>query len=82
MYEYRLYYLESGGKIDFAEWIKAVDDRDAVEKARSLRRTALKCEVWKGHQLVAQLDANDLAPISSQSAFPTEHGAETAHPMT
>jgi hypothetical protein len=82
MGEYRLYYLEGGNRINLAEWITADNDREAVEKARSLRRAALKCEVWKGQQLVAQLDANDLAPISSQSAFPTEHGAETAHPMT
>ena len=37
MPEYRLYCLDGGGQIGFADWIEANDDGDAIATARRLR---------------------------------------------
>jgi len=58
---YRLYSLDGTGRIDFADWIKAQDDSDAVAQARIAKRSALRCEVWQGKRLVARLELADLA---------------------
>jgi len=58
---YRLYCLDSSGRIDFAQWIEARDDSEAIRQAHDLKRHALKCEVWNGDRLIATLDARDLA---------------------
>ena len=45
MPEYRVYRLD-GGHIGFADWIEAIDDSDALAKAKRLKRNGQKCEVW------------------------------------
>lgn len=52
---YRLYRLDGAGKIATAEWIEAVDDADAAERARAMN---LDCtsEVWDRQRLVARID--------------------------
>ena len=61
MVEYRLYCLDGGGHIQFAEPLDANDDADAVRQAHDLKLKALKCEIWQGSRLVASLSAQDLA---------------------
>jgi hypothetical protein len=61
MAQYRIYCLDAGGKISFAEELDAANDKEAIAKTRALKRRALKCEVWKGTKLVATLDTQDLA---------------------
>ena len=60
MPEYRLYCLDGGGQIGFADWIEANDDGDAITEARQLKQNGRKCEVWRGTKLVATLDGDDL----------------------
>ena len=55
MTAYRLYCLDGAGRIDFADWIEAQDDADAIAQARELKKGALMCEVWQGDRLVASL---------------------------
>lgn len=61
MPEYRLYCLDSAGKIHFAENFEAADDEQAVAKACELKNGATKCEVWDRNRFVASLDSDDLA---------------------
>jgi hypothetical protein len=58
---YRLYCLDDGGQIGFADWIEANTDADAIAKARQVKRNGQKCEVWRGSELIGALDAHDLA---------------------
>jgi hypothetical protein len=64
MRSYRLYCLDSAGKIHFADWIKASTDEEAVAIGREKKSGASKCEVWEGSRLVASLDTQDLAGLS------------------
>jgi hypothetical protein len=59
--DYRLYCLDSDGKIGLADWIRASNDQDAICQAREKKRSALRCEVWQDKRLVATLEAEDLA---------------------
>jgi hypothetical protein len=80
--DYRLYCLDSSGNINLAKWIKADNDSDAVQQARSLNRAARKCEVWQGSRLVASLGANDFTIYSAGSAqtpSPSAGGSESVH---
>jgi hypothetical protein len=61
MASYRLYCLDGDGRISLAEWIDASDDDDAMRQAHDLKLHSLKCEIWQGTRLVANLDAQDLA---------------------
>jgi hypothetical protein len=61
MPEYRLYSLDGGGQIGFADWIEAYDDKDAIAKAQRFKHNGRKCEVWRGTSLVATLNGHDLA---------------------
>jgi hypothetical protein len=61
MATYRLYCLDGAGHISLAEWIEADSDADAVASARRMKADAHRCEIWLGRQLIAQLDAEDLA---------------------
>jgi hypothetical protein len=61
MPRYKLYWMQSQGKLHFAEWIEAGNDAEAIAIARKLKKDALKCEVWHDRRLVAVLDANELA---------------------
>ena len=61
MGEYHVYCLDADGRIDLAEIIHANNDEEAIAKACDLKRLTLKCEVWRGKQLVATLNSHDLA---------------------
>lgn len=56
MPEYRIYCLDAEGRIDFAQWIEAANDEEAIQKARDLKPHARKCEVWLQSQLISKLD--------------------------
>jgi hypothetical protein len=58
MKDYRLYCLNRAGKIDFAEWIQAASDDDAVRKAERAKPDAAKCEIWEQNRLVAKLNGS------------------------
>lgn len=60
MPEYRLYCLDGGGQIGFADWIEADSDGDAIAQARRLKHHGQKCEVWQQGRLIATLDGHDL----------------------
>lgn len=61
MPDYRIYCLDGAGKISFAEDLRAETDEGAIAKARERKRNTLKCEVWHGAKLIAELDTRDLA---------------------
>jgi hypothetical protein len=61
MPEYRLYCLDGGGQIGFADLIEAISDADAIAMAREIKRNGQKCEVWRRAKLIATLDGHDLA---------------------
>lgn len=56
---YRIYCFDSARKAVSADFIKALDDDDAIAKAQE-RGFGSKCEIWDGKRLVAQLDADRL----------------------
>lgn len=64
MPKYRLYCLDDGGHIGFADWIEADNDLGAIATARRLKRNGQKCEVWLSTELIAKLDVYDLADCS------------------
>jgi len=55
MADYRLYSLDRNGHIDFADWIIATTDADAIAQARALHPHARQCEVWLKSRLVANI---------------------------
>ena len=57
---YRLYCMDGAGNIALAEWLNARDDQHAIEQAKELKNGSLKCEIWRGHRLVAKLGTADL----------------------
>lgn len=57
MADYRIYCLDEGGKLDFADQIEAASDEAAIAKARELHPNAERCEIWSEDRMVAQLDA-------------------------
>lgn len=65
MASYRLYCLDSAGRISLAEWIEAGDDAQALGQARLLKGGARKCEVWEGKRLVGRLREHDLSALQS-----------------
>jgi hypothetical protein len=78
MPEYKLYCLDGGGQIGFADWIEANTDADAIAKARQVKRNGQKCEVWRGTQLIGALDARDLATESREARSGDPWGAPPA----
>ena len=56
MRDYRLYCLNGLGKITAAEWVRAVDDKEAVILARAMRKLD-NCELWDGSRRVAVIPA-------------------------
>ena len=64
MAHYRLYCLDGSGKIGLADWFEAYTDEEAIDAARESKAGALKCEVWQGMRMVAQLDALELSRVS------------------
>jgi len=58
MADYRLYYLSRDGLIGFADWIQADSDESAIVRARALRPSDYKCEVWHKARLVGWLNGD------------------------
>ena len=56
MRDYRLYCLNGLGKIAAAEWVSAVDDKEAVILAHAMRKPG-DCELWDGSRRVATVPA-------------------------
>ena len=56
MTDYRLYCLDGDGRIDFAQWLRAANDDEALSEAQRLRPGAVRCEVWQRNRLVAALN--------------------------
>ena len=56
MADYRIYSLTEAGKIGFADWIRASTDEQAIARARNMRPSAHKCELWLESRLVAILN--------------------------
>jgi hypothetical protein len=48
--------LDGSGRVDSAEWLEAVDDSDATEKAGKQEMKAVSAELWQGKRRVARLD--------------------------
>lgn len=55
MIDYRLYCLDSFGKIESAEWISAADDAAALDRVRTLAKP-VACELWHRDRFVGRLD--------------------------
>jgi hypothetical protein len=53
---YRVVCFDAALKIIVAEFIEAASDEEAIAR-REKAGFGSKCEVWDGHRLVAQLDA-------------------------
>jgi len=51
---YRVYCFDAAHSIVSADWLEAVNDEDAIAKARD-RGFGSRCEVWEGKRLVAEL---------------------------
>ena len=51
---YRIFCLDSEGRIAHAEALYAADDVDAVKQAQALPRDAVSCEVWDVDRLVGR----------------------------
>jgi len=58
MTDYRLYCLDLDGKINFADWIKAASDDDAIQAAERLKPNAARCEIWQERRLIARLNGS------------------------
>jgi hypothetical protein len=62
MQEYKLYCLDHEGRNVEVEAIMAASDEEAVRQATALSGLR-KCEVWRGHHLVARI--TDFERVSS-----------------
>lgn len=56
MADYRLYCLNSSGRIDLADWVEADTDDEVIEKVRELKPDAHRCEIWLKDRLIARLN--------------------------
>ena len=74
MSDYRIYGLNGGGEISFAEWIEAADDTDAIQQARSHNHAALKREVWQANRLVGSLGTTDDTDVVERPRWPKRAG--------
>ena len=59
MAAFRLYFLDGVNRFTRAENIEAVSTEEAVRQARKLMGSAVKCEIWDGHRLVARVTTDD-----------------------
>jgi hypothetical protein len=59
MESYRLYCLDSAGRIALAEWLDASSDEDAIQQVKVLKDGARKCELWQHNRLVAQISGQE-----------------------
>ena len=55
MSAYRHYRLDGAGNINSADWLDAVDDDDAVRKARGLN-LPVASELWDRSRFVARIE--------------------------
>ena len=55
MSDYRIYCVDSEGRIGLADWIQADSDEEAVLKARELKPNRRQCEIWHKDRLVGRL---------------------------
>lgn len=53
---YRHYRLDGAGNIVSADWLDAVDDAEAIRKARSLQLLT-DCELWDRNRFIARIEA-------------------------
>jgi hypothetical protein len=60
MTDYRLYCLNSAGKIERAEWITAKTEEEAIVLAR-IKKLRVNCELWEGNRLVTRIPSHVLA---------------------
>jgi hypothetical protein len=72
MASYRLYCLDGGGKIGFADWIEAENDQDALAQARALKSGARRCEIWEAGRMVASFSDQAFTP-RPQTSSPELH---------
>ena len=56
--QYRVYHLDSAGRVSSAEWLEAAGDTAAISAARP--SMTVQCELWQGRRLVTRL-TNDAA---------------------
>ena len=54
---YRVYCFDGSAMTLSGDFIKAHSDAEAIAKAEA-RGFKSKCEIWEGHRLVAQLEAD------------------------
>ena len=59
MVAYRVYFLDGVNRFTRTEAVEAASDEDAVQQARPLMGSFIKCEVWNGQRLVASITADD-----------------------
>lgn len=52
---YRIYRFDAERRILTADWLRAVDDADAIARAHATGFGS-KCELWDGRRMVAQLE--------------------------
>lgn len=57
MKQYRLYCLNGANNFTTVHIIEAVDDAEALIKAREMK-FAVNCELWEGRRKIAHLDAH------------------------
>lgn len=55
MGDYRLYCLDGDGRFTMSHEFEAVDDAEALAKARHMK-LAVKCELWQRGRMIAVLD--------------------------
>ena len=60
MTDYRLYCLNSAGKMERAEWIAAKTEEEAIVVAR-MKKLPVNCELWEGNRLVTRIPGHVLA---------------------
>lgn len=57
MPDYRIYCLDIRDHIDFADWLEAESDEEAIAQARKRKLGARMCEIWREQWLIAKFDA-------------------------
>lgn len=68
MHTYRVYSVESSGKITAGQWLEAVSDEQALEKAKGLCSPgAPKVELWHGGRFVCSITCDGEVTIARKS---------------
>lgn len=69
MKHYRIYSLDTGGRIAAAQDIEFTDDSDALDWAQKARHRE-DMEIWQGSRLVAKIRAGNAPPNSGDRYSP------------